>query len=152
MRVQCRCRDCLPSLPFIYFIPILFCPHFTSSFSGEIFFLFYVEEMIRGLTQVPWERVDVSFQKSKQRYVAHNTIQESSVAGQLISYLSNLLFCSIYFIGSSFPHYYPRSQNIIKEQCSFDRQESFLSNIQVFGNFTEVLQYYIFHTWRSSNF
>ncbi|KAL3535338.1 hypothetical protein ACH5RR_003799 [Cinchona calisaya] len=33
------------------------------------------EEMIRGLTQVPWERVDVSFQKSTQRYVAHNTIQ-----------------------------------------------------------------------------
>lgn len=32
------------------------------------------EEMIRGLTQVPWERVDVSFSKSKQRYSAHNTI------------------------------------------------------------------------------
>lgn len=36
------------------------------------------EEMIRGLTQVPWERVDVSFHKSKQRYVAHNTIQVKS--------------------------------------------------------------------------
>ncbi|XP_010914117.1 uncharacterized protein [Elaeis guineensis] len=36
------------------------------------------EEMIRGLTQVPWERVDVSFQKSRQRYVAHNTIQVKS--------------------------------------------------------------------------
>ncbi|KAF7838064.1 putative lipase spac4a8.10 [Senna tora] len=33
------------------------------------------EEMIRGLTQVPWERVDVSFHKSKQRYIAHSTIQ-----------------------------------------------------------------------------
>lgn len=33
------------------------------------------EEMIRGLTQVHWERVDVSFQKSKQRYTAHSTIQ-----------------------------------------------------------------------------
>lgn len=33
------------------------------------------EEMIRGLTQVSWERVDVSFQKSKQRYIAHSTIQ-----------------------------------------------------------------------------
>ncbi|KAK4771814.1 hypothetical protein SAY86_013589 [Trapa natans] len=32
------------------------------------------EEMIRGLTQVPWERVDVSFHKSRQRYTAHNTI------------------------------------------------------------------------------
>lgn len=31
--------------------------------------------MIRGLTQVPWERVDVSFQKSRQRYIAHSTIQ-----------------------------------------------------------------------------
>lgn len=38
----------------------------------------YVEEMIRGLTQVTWERVDVSFQKSRQRYIAHNTIQVSS--------------------------------------------------------------------------
>ncbi|KAL6984993.1 hypothetical protein U1Q18_018374 [Sarracenia purpurea var. burkii] len=36
------------------------------------------EEMIRGLTQVPWERVDVSFHESKQRYVAHNTIQVKS--------------------------------------------------------------------------
>ncbi|ONM04410.1 alpha/beta-Hydrolases superfamily protein [Zea mays] len=36
------------------------------------------EEMIRGLTQVPWERVDVSFQKSTQRLVAHNTIQVKS--------------------------------------------------------------------------
>ncbi|GKV00506.1 hypothetical protein SLEP1_g13182 [Rubroshorea leprosula] len=36
------------------------------------------EEMIRGLTQVPWERVDVSFQKSRQRYVAHTTIQVKS--------------------------------------------------------------------------
>lgn len=34
--------------------------------------------MIKGLTQVPWERVDVSFQKSRQRFIAHNTIQASS--------------------------------------------------------------------------
>ncbi|KAM7472814.1 hypothetical protein LguiA_010997 [Lonicera macranthoides] len=33
------------------------------------------EEMIRGLTQVPWERVDVSFRRSRQRYAAHSTIQ-----------------------------------------------------------------------------
>ncbi|KAL9685247.1 hypothetical protein QQ045_022695 [Rhodiola kirilowii] len=33
------------------------------------------EEMIRGLTQVHWDRVDVSFHKSRQRIVAHNTIQ-----------------------------------------------------------------------------
>ncbi|XP_009759145.1 putative lipase YDL109C isoform X1 [Nicotiana tabacum] len=33
------------------------------------------EEMIDGLTQVPWERIDVSFHESRQRYVAHNTIQ-----------------------------------------------------------------------------
>ncbi|KAL3819535.1 hypothetical protein ACJIZ3_005440 [Penstemon smallii] len=36
------------------------------------------EEMIRGLNQVSWERVDVSFQKSTQRYVAHSTIQVKS--------------------------------------------------------------------------
>nr|XP_009417471.1 PREDICTED: uncharacterized protein LOC103997867 isoform X1 [Musa acuminata subsp. malaccensis]XP_009417472.1 PREDICTED: uncharacterized protein LOC103997867 isoform X1 [Musa acuminata subsp. malaccensis] len=36
------------------------------------------EKMIRGLTQVSWERVDVSFQKSRQRYIAHNTIQVKS--------------------------------------------------------------------------
>ncbi|KAG7023403.1 hypothetical protein SDJN02_14428, partial [Cucurbita argyrosperma subsp. argyrosperma] len=35
------------------------------------------EEMIRGLNQVPWTRVDVSFQKSRQRYIAHSTIQAS---------------------------------------------------------------------------
>ncbi|VVB12718.1 unnamed protein product [Arabis nemorensis] len=33
------------------------------------------EEMIDGLGQLSWERVDVSFHNSKQRYVAHNTIQ-----------------------------------------------------------------------------
>lgn len=43
----------------------------------SIFLLRCVEEMIRGLTQIPWERVDVSFQKSRQRYIAHNTIQAS---------------------------------------------------------------------------
>ncbi|XP_058113801.1 uncharacterized protein LOC131256777 isoform X2 [Magnolia sinica] len=36
------------------------------------------EEMIRGLNQVSWERVDVSFLKSRQRYTAHNTIQARS--------------------------------------------------------------------------
>ncbi|KAH7671764.1 putative alpha/beta hydrolase protein [Dioscorea alata] len=36
------------------------------------------EDMIRGLTQLNWERVDVSFQNSKQRYIAHNTIQVKS--------------------------------------------------------------------------
>ncbi|KAL3024624.1 hypothetical protein AAZX31_04G134100 [Glycine max] len=45
----------------------------TSNIGGQIIDL--EEEMIRGLTQVSWERVDVSFQKSKQRYVAHSTIQ-----------------------------------------------------------------------------
>ncbi|KAK1292515.1 hypothetical protein QJS10_CPB17g02641 [Acorus calamus] len=31
--------------------------------------------MIRGLNRVGWERVDVSFRRSKQRYLAHTTIQ-----------------------------------------------------------------------------
>ncbi|GAB4853597.1 hypothetical protein Ancab_017788 [Ancistrocladus abbreviatus] len=38
----------------------------------------YEEVMVRGLTQVAWERVHVSFHKSKQRFVAHNTIQVKS--------------------------------------------------------------------------
>ncbi|WOK92259.1 hypothetical protein Cni_G00950 [Canna indica] len=33
------------------------------------------EAMINGLNRVPWERVDVSFRKSKQRFFAHSTIQ-----------------------------------------------------------------------------
>ncbi|XP_016441627.1 uncharacterized protein LOC107767220 isoform X2 [Nicotiana tabacum] len=33
------------------------------------------EAMIRGLTKLSWERVDVSFKGSKQRYFAHTTIQ-----------------------------------------------------------------------------
>ncbi|GLU15996.1 hypothetical protein SLE2022_324460 [Rubroshorea leprosula] len=36
------------------------------------------EEMIRGLTKVSWERVDVNFKGSKQRFFAHNTIQVKS--------------------------------------------------------------------------
>ncbi|KAK7354378.1 hypothetical protein VNO80_19839 [Phaseolus coccineus] len=45
----------------------------ASNIGGQIIDL--EEEMIRGLSQVSWERVDVSFQKSKQRYIAHSTIQ-----------------------------------------------------------------------------
>lgn len=33
------------------------------------------EEMVAALTQLPWERVDVSFHKTKQRFFAHSTIQ-----------------------------------------------------------------------------
>lgn len=33
------------------------------------------EEMIAALNQVPWERVDVNFYNSKQRFFAHSTIQ-----------------------------------------------------------------------------
>lgn len=35
----------------------------------------FTERMIRGLTQVSWERVDVCFHKSWLRYNAHNNIQ-----------------------------------------------------------------------------
>uniref|UniRef100_A0A1D1YDE0 Putative lipase ROG1 n=1 Tax=Anthurium amnicola TaxID=1678845 RepID=A0A1D1YDE0_9ARAE len=48
----------------------------SSDVKAQVFDL--EEEMIRGLTQVPWERVDVSFKKSTQRYVAHSTIQVKS--------------------------------------------------------------------------
>ncbi|KAK6940317.1 protein of unknown function DUF676, lipase-like [Dillenia turbinata] len=33
------------------------------------------EEMLRGLTRVGWERIDVNFKGSGQRFLAHNTIQ-----------------------------------------------------------------------------
>ncbi|XP_054788969.1 putative lipase ROG1 isoform X2 [Prosopis cineraria] len=33
------------------------------------------EEMIRGLTKMSWDRIDVSFSGSRQKYLAHNTIQ-----------------------------------------------------------------------------
>ncbi|XP_068310641.1 putative lipase C4A8.10 [Pyrus communis] len=35
----------------------------------------FEEEMIRNLTKMSWERVDVNFRGSKQRYLAHGTIQ-----------------------------------------------------------------------------
>lgn len=38
---------------------------------------FYAEEMIRELTKLSWERVDVSFRGTLQRFMAHNTIQAS---------------------------------------------------------------------------
>ncbi|TQD74557.1 hypothetical protein C1H46_039894 [Malus baccata] len=37
----------------------------------------FEEEMIRNLTKMSWERVDVNFSGSKQRYLAHSTIQAS---------------------------------------------------------------------------
>lgn len=35
------------------------------------------EAMLRGLTKLSWERVDVNFSGSRQRFLAHNTIQAS---------------------------------------------------------------------------
>ncbi|KAK9946591.1 hypothetical protein M0R45_012047 [Rubus argutus] len=35
----------------------------------------FEEEMIRGLTKVSWERIDVNFSGSRQKYLAHSTIQ-----------------------------------------------------------------------------
>lgn len=36
------------------------------------------EAMIEGLNKVSWERIDVSFSGSKQRFFAHSTIQAST--------------------------------------------------------------------------
>lgn len=36
-----------------------------------------LETMIRGLTKLSWERVDISFKGSRQRLMAHSTIQAS---------------------------------------------------------------------------
>ncbi|XP_065628812.1 uncharacterized protein LOC112003436 isoform X7 [Quercus suber] len=33
------------------------------------------EQMLRGLTKLTWERIDVNFSGTKQRYLAHSTIQ-----------------------------------------------------------------------------
>lgn len=33
------------------------------------------DAMLKGLTKMTWERVDVNFSGSKQRFFAHNTIQ-----------------------------------------------------------------------------
>lgn len=35
------------------------------------------EEMIKGLSTVSWEKVDVSFHSSRQRFAAHSVIQVS---------------------------------------------------------------------------
>jgi hypothetical protein len=71
-----------------------------------LMFLFFlnVEKMIRGLTQVPWERVDVSFETSKQRYVAHSTIQVRlciltlDYKVRVISFWCGLLKCFLYVL------------------------------------------------------
>ncbi|CAL4918803.1 unnamed protein product [Urochloa decumbens] len=34
-----------------------------------------MEVMLKGLNRLPWERVDVCFKKSRQRFLAHSTIQ-----------------------------------------------------------------------------
>lgn len=42
---------------------------------GIILLFVGAEEMVAGLQQVPWWRVDVSFSKAKATYQAHNLIQ-----------------------------------------------------------------------------
>ncbi|KAJ8434616.1 hypothetical protein Cgig2_033102 [Carnegiea gigantea] len=37
-----------------------------------------VEEMIKGLNQVPWKRIHVNFRKGTQRWIAHSTIEASN--------------------------------------------------------------------------
>lgn len=70
----------------------------------SIFFLVCEEEMIRGLTQVAWERVDVSFHESKQRYIAHNTIQVSFKVDRLLSSNSCGLNCILYALYHLWTH------------------------------------------------
>jgi len=43
--------------------------------SNELKNFYMEEEMIRELTKLSWERVDVSFRGTVQRFLAHNTIQ-----------------------------------------------------------------------------
>jgi hypothetical protein len=53
--------------------------------------------MIRGLTQVTWERVDVCFHESRLKYNAHYNIQ---VSFNYCSYLASqqLLSCHCFII------------------------------------------------------
>ncbi|KAK7311745.1 hypothetical protein RJT34_10072 [Clitoria ternatea] len=46
-----------------------------SKVSGESGKLDMEEEMIRSLTTMSWDRIDVSFRGSRQKYLAHSTIQ-----------------------------------------------------------------------------
>ncbi|MFQ6637740.1 hypothetical protein Gotur_013741 [Gossypium turneri] len=39
------------------------------------------EELVRGLSRVSWEKIDVSFQSSRQRFAAHSVIQVLSLSG-----------------------------------------------------------------------
>ncbi|GMN52152.1 hypothetical protein TIFTF001_021305 [Ficus carica] len=75
------------------------------------------EEMIRGLTQVPWERVDVSFSKSRQRFIAHNTIQASSDAELhnsivLSGSVYNVVYCILFGLFFLFPSHIPGNGNL----------------------------------------
>ncbi|KAF9622952.1 hypothetical protein IFM89_035667 [Coptis chinensis] len=51
----------------------------------DVSVVFDAEFMIQGLTRVGWERVDVSFRRSKQRFFAHSTIQVPSCIVLVIS-------------------------------------------------------------------
>ncbi|MBA0765167.1 hypothetical protein Gotri_014416 [Gossypium trilobum] len=58
------------------------------------------EEMIRGLTKLSWERVDVYFKGSRQRILAHSTIQASyslqthrpAVSDRVVLFYHHLVF------------------------------------------------------------
>lgn len=57
-----------------------------------IFPVFTEGVIIRGLSKVSWERVDVSFHKSRQRYLAHSTIQASDFSGWISWQIESYIF------------------------------------------------------------
>lgn len=80
------------------------CCFFTPSFHWlivssmkHVSFPLIAEAMIKGLTRVPWERVDISFQKSIQKVFAHCTIQVFYFLFVFVKHINNWFhFTNIY--------------------------------------------------------
>lgn len=51
--------------------------------------------MIRELTKLSWERVDVSFRGTLQRFLAHNTIQASFHHHRIIIFSGDVIIITI---------------------------------------------------------
>lgn len=55
---------------------------------------------MRGLSRVSWEKIDVSFQSSRQRFAAHSVIQVLSLSG--VDKIIYIMLMIIYAVGSSY--------------------------------------------------
>lgn len=50
---------------------------FVFGYNVSVHDLYKTEAIVTGLSRVSWEKVDVSFHTSRQRFAAHNVIQVS---------------------------------------------------------------------------